>query len=121
MNRNVITVGDVANIQKGMVPPVLRKEPPAWTDAAEPAQLPADGAPVVAGAPAGTASALAVQAGAPIGPGGVPIPTADDYLTKLVKYVPPEVVGSYLAIEAVVKSNVSGGHLDPLLLQRLLL
>jgi hypothetical protein len=48
-----------------------------------------------------------VAAGAPTGPGGVPIPTEDDYLTKLVKYVPIEVVGAYLFIAGVIDGNVT--------------
>jgi hypothetical protein len=50
---------------------------------------------------------LAVAAGAPTGPGGVPIPTEDDYLTKLVKYVPIEVLGAYLFIQGTISSNVT--------------
>jgi hypothetical protein len=39
-------------------------------------------------------------------PGGVAVPTADDYLTKLLKFVPLEVLGVYLFIASVVETNV---------------
>lgn len=38
----------------------------------------------------------------------VNIPTSDDYLTKLLKYVPLEVLGAYLFIAGVIESNVDG-------------
>ncbi|MGH3848142.1 MAG: hypothetical protein ACRDRT_00250, partial [Pseudonocardiaceae bacterium] len=44
------------------------------------------------------------------GAGGVSVPTEDDYLTKLLKYVPLEVVGAYLFLEGVVESNVTKPH-----------
>jgi hypothetical protein len=103
MNRNIISQKDVDNIQLGRVPPALRRSPPAWTDAVQPA----DDAHL---AGSGVAARLAVAAGAPTGPGGVPIPTSDDYLTKLLKYVPVEVVGAYLAINGTIISNVTNKH-----------
>ena len=36
----------------------------------------------------------------------VTVPTSDDYLTKLLKYVPLEVLGAYLFIAGVIESNV---------------
>lgn len=44
------------------------------------------------------------------GAGGVAVPTEDDYLTKLVKYVPLEVLGAYLFLASVITSNVSDPH-----------
>jgi hypothetical protein len=44
------------------------------------------------------------------GPQGVEVPTADDYLTKLLKYVPLEVLGAYLFLAGVVDSNVNQPH-----------
>jgi len=106
MNRNIITEADVQRVQQGAPPAALVREPPAWTDAVAPV------APGGAGGqpPPGTVARLAVAAGAPTGPGGVPIPTADDYLTKLIKYIPIEVLGGYLFFAGVVNSNVSGSH-----------
>jgi hypothetical protein len=40
----------------------------------------------------------------------VPVPSADDYLTKLVKYVPVEILGAYLFMAGVIDSNVSNKH-----------
>lgn len=103
MNRNIITSEDVANIQRGRIPKALRREPPAWTDAVQPAAGHATEGP-------GLASRAAVSAGASTGPGGVPVPTGDDYLTKVVKYVPIEVLGAYLLIAGTIKSNVTAKH-----------
>jgi len=35
-----------------------------------------------------------------------PVPSADDYLTKLLKYVPLEVLGIYLFLATLIKQNV---------------
>lgn len=43
-------------------------------------------------------------------PGGVSVPTEDDYLTKVVKYVPVEVLAAYLFMASVIDSNVIGKH-----------
>ena len=86
-NRNIITAADVAKVLAGNPPRTLAASPPAGA------------VPAVGAGPGG--------AGGPAGPGGVPVPSEDDYLTKLVKYVPLEVLGAYLFIEGVVKSNVS--------------
>jgi hypothetical protein len=40
----------------------------------------------------------------------VPVPTADDYLTKLLKFVPLEVLGAYLFMAGVIDSNVAQPH-----------
>ena len=40
-------------------------------------------------------------------PGGAVVPTEDDYLTKLLKFVPLEVLGAYLFVASVVESNVT--------------
>ncbi len=36
-------------------------------------------------------------------------PTADDYITKLIKYVPPEVVGAYLFLNTLITQNEAAG------------
>jgi hypothetical protein len=103
MNRNIIIAKDIREIQKGRVPPALRVSPPAWTDAVSPAEEGVDGP--------GVATRLAVSAGATTGPGtNVPIPTEDDYLTKVIKYVPLEVLGAYLFMTGIIHSNVIGDH-----------
>lgn len=99
MNRNVVTAADVRNLQSGLIPSALSVAPPSWTDAVAPAPVGTTGP--------GVAARVAVLAGAPTGPGGVPIPTEDDYLTKLIKFVPLEVLGAYLAIAGTITSNVS--------------
>ncbi len=38
------------------------------------------------------------------------MPSEDDYLTKVVKYVPVEVLGAYLFMAGVIDSNVSNKH-----------
>jgi len=49
-------------------------------------------------------------AGARPEPGRVTVPSEDDYLTKVVKYVPVEVLAAYLLMAGVIDSNVSGKH-----------
>jgi hypothetical protein len=87
-NRNVITDADISKL---LAP-----------DAGTPKTL--DAAP-----PAGDTSVATSTQPA----GGVKVPTADDYLTKLLKYVPVEVLGAYLFIEGLVTTNVD----DPKQLQ----
>jgi hypothetical protein len=43
-------------------------------------------------------------------PGGVVVPTEDDYITKLLKYIPIEILGAYLFMQTVVNSNVTTKH-----------
>ncbi len=38
----------------------------------------------------------------------VSVPSADDYLTKLLKYLPLEVLGAYLFLTTLIKQNVVG-------------
>jgi hypothetical protein len=59
---------------------------------------------VPASAPAQTAQVGAAPAG------GVAVPTEDDYLTKVVKYIPPEVLAAYLFMAGVIDSNVTSRH-----------
>jgi hypothetical protein len=82
LNRNIITAADVAAARAGNPPRTLAANPPAG---------------IVPGA----------QAAVAVGPGGVPISSEDDYLTKVLKYLPLEVVGAYLFIAGVVDSNVT--------------
>jgi hypothetical protein len=42
--------------------------------------------------------------------GGIAISSEDDYLTKVVKYVPVEVLAAYLFMAGVINSNVTGRH-----------
>lgn len=82
-NRNVVTAADLANVHAGSTPKSFDTRPPTGATPGQPATL---------------------------GPGGVPIPSADDYLTILLKYIPFEILGAYLFIQGVVTSNVQGGH-----------
>ena len=97
-NRNIITPVDAARVRAGNPPKTLDASPPAG-----------------AIQPAGTA------AGGLTAAGGVPVASEDDYLTKLIKYVPLEVLGAYLFIESVVKSNVTDSHERAIWLGSLLL
>ena len=90
-NRNIITTADIDKVRA----------------AATPADLPKT---LAAGPPSGVIGALTATGGAPPpppAPGGVTVPTADDYLTKLLKYVPLEVLGAYLLIAGQIDSNVN--------------
>jgi hypothetical protein len=66
-------------------------------------------APAVQAAAAPAAGAAAAPS-AVAAPGGVTVPSEDDYLTKVVKYIPPEVLAAYLFMAGVIDSNVSGRH-----------
>lgn len=91
-NRNIITKADIARLSKATsgdeVPATLDVNPPA-------------GNAVATAAPPG---------GPPAPPGGVTVSSEDDYLTKLLKYVPLEVVGAYLFLASVIDSNVTDKH-----------
>jgi hypothetical protein len=84
LNRNIITKADIAQMSAaetaGDVPKTLDTKPPA-------------------SAPQATAA-----------PGGVVVPTEDDYITKLLKYIPIEILGAYLFMQTVVNSNVTTKH-----------
>jgi hypothetical protein len=114
-NHNIMTEAD---IQRWLDPDAknpltLTDNPPGGLVAPRAATAPAN---VAAGAPAAGAPAIATSGAAPGGsgtgqaPGGVNVPTEDSYLTKLVKYVPIEVLGAYLLIASVVDSNVTRPH-----------
>jgi branched-subunit amino acid transport protein len=103
MNRNVITEADINNLldpSRG-TPATLDEAPPAGAvpsmaaGGAVPAPGPAPGADV-------SSPATPTPAGRAVG-----VPASDDYLTKLLKYVPIEVLGAYLFVEDLVTSNVS--------------
>ena len=85
LNRNIITKADIAQMSKavtpGDLPKTLDTKPPAGS------------APEAAAAP-----------------GGVAISTEDDYITKLLKYIPVEILGAYLFMQSVVNSNVTTRH-----------
>lgn len=100
-NRNIITQADAntlaAATTPGALPKSLAERPPAGFTA------------LVATATGGTAPTPATAA-AGAAPGGITPPTEDDYLTKLLKYVPLEVVGAYLFLAGVIDSNVTQPH-----------
>jgi hypothetical protein len=80
MNRNIITKADIAQMSAAET----AGDVPATLDTKPPAS--------------------ATQAGAPA---GVVVPTEDDYITKLLKYIPIEILGAYLFMQTVVNSNVT--------------
>ena len=113
-NRNIITQADITQLHAAQSPAELPKtfdvSPPAG--AAPPdeavASLVTTGAAARGRAKgAHTTAGRSETAGAP---GGVAVPTEDDYLTKLLKYVPLEVLGAYLFIAGVIDSNVTKPH-----------
>jgi hypothetical protein len=84
LNRNIITKADIDQMSAaetaGDVPKTLDTKPPASVPQAAAA------------------------------PGGVVAPTEDDYITKLLKYIPIEILGAYLFMQTVVNSNVHTRH-----------
>ena len=96
-NRNIITSRDVERMRAArtadQMPVTLETAPPARRT------------PVAAGAVAGE------QGGESRAPADVAeTATADDYLTKLQKYVPPEIVGAYVFVSVIITSNVAPGR-----------
>jgi hypothetical protein len=96
-NRNVIIQADINRLMNPgqSNPKTLTANPPSGF--------------VPASAPAGAAVAGGGDA-APAALGGVTVPSEDDYLTKLVKYVPIEILATYLLMAGVIDSNVTGKH-----------
>ncbi len=105
-NRNIIIQADV---ERYMDPG--RRNPKTLT-----ANPPSGFVPALASAH--TAQAEAAPAGGVVAaasatttaPGGVAVPSEDDYLTKVVKYIPPEVLAAYLFMAGVIDSNVTNKH-----------
>jgi hypothetical protein len=114
-NRNIIIQDDMKRLmdpdQKN--PVTLTANPPSGIVptrmSARTAAVPV-GAAVGAAAPGTSPAAGGGDGGAGQAPGGVAVPTEDDYLTKLVKYVPIEVLAAYLFMATVINSNVTGKH-----------
>jgi hypothetical protein len=106
-NRNIIIQADIDRLMDPdrKNPKTLTTNPPSGF---VPTLAPAAAAQAGA-APAGGAAAGGGGAG-PAAPGGVAVPSEDDYLTKVVKYVPVEVLGAYLFMAGVIDSNVSNKH-----------
>src|SRR5580704_17279462 len=130
-NRNIIIQADVdryldpgkrnpktltANPPGGFVPALAPAQPAQVGAAPADGAAPAGGAAVAGGAaPAGAAAvaaggAVAATSAAATAPGGVAVPSEDDYLTRVVKYIPPEVLAAYLFMAGVIDSNVTGRH-----------
>jgi hypothetical protein len=131
-NRNIIIQADVdryldpgkrnpktltANPPGGFVP-ALAPAQAAQVGAAPAGAAPEGGAAVASGGAAVASGGAAVASGgaavatsaAATAPGGVAVPSEDDYLTKVVKYIPPEVLAAYLFMAGVIDSNVTGRH-----------
>jgi hypothetical protein len=94
-NRNIITRADITNLVTpgALAPKTLGTDPPAG---------------YVPPAAPGAAALAAPAPAAPAPAASVPIPTEDGYLTRLLKYVPVEVLGAYLFMATVIDSNVTG-------------
>jgi hypothetical protein len=105
-NRNIIIQEDIKRLMDPGLsnPKTLTANPPSGF---VPASAPA-GAPVAVGAAAGPA--VGGGGAGPAAPGGVTVPSEDDYLTKVVKYVPVEILATYLLMAGVVDSNVTSKH-----------
>jgi hypothetical protein len=102
-NRNIIIQADVDRLMDPgrRNPKTLTANPPSGFVPALTAAQGAQAGPVPAG------GAAAAPAGAGAAPGGVTVPSEDDYLTKVVKYIPVEVLAAYLFMAGVIDSNVT--------------
>lgn len=110
-NRNIINQADIDRLTDSArsKPKTLAASPPGgFVRRLAPAPAVPAGA-AVRGAPAGGAPAGADGAAAEA-PGDVAVPSADDYLTRLIKYVPVEVLAAYLFMAGVIDSNVTNKH-----------
>lgn len=98
-NRNIITNADIERLLNATsakeVPRTLSTAPPAGA-------VPVAAAP---GAPSGGA-APTTQATS-TDSSSVVVPSGDDYSTKLVKYVPPELIGAYVFLSATIGTNAT--------------
>jgi hypothetical protein len=105
-NRNIIIQADIDRLMDpaSTDPKTLAAEPPSGYVPSGALAQPAQGG----AAPARAAATATVSAGPALG--GVAVPTEDDYLTKVVKYVPVEVLAAYLFMASVIDSNVIGQH-----------
>jgi hypothetical protein len=122
-NRNIIIQDDIHRLldPTRKNPKTLTTNPPSGF-----APTPASAAAVRAvAAQAGTSPASGAEAGGggpgPTAPGGVAVPSEDDYLTKVVKYVPAEVLAAYLFMAGVIDSNVTSKHAHAIWLGGLLI
>ena len=111
-NRNIIIQQDIDRLVDPNLPD------PVTLTASPPSGYVATVAPARVGAPAAAHALVGATAAAGGGqadetqtaPGKVTVLSGDDYLTKLLKYVPVEVLAAYLFMAGVVNSNVSGRH-----------
>jgi hypothetical protein len=114
-NRNIIMAEDIDRLMNPAQrnPKTLTANPPSGF---VPALAPAAAAVAVGagvGPAAGAGGAGPAAAGGDAGaaaPGGVSVPSEDDYLTKVVKYVPIEILAAYLLMAGVIDSNVTSKH-----------
>ena len=140
-NRNIIIQADVdryldpgkrnpktltANPPGGFVPALVPEQAAqvgAAPDGAAPAGggAPGGGVAEAGGATVAAGGAVAATSAAATAPGGVAVPSEDDYLTKVVKYIPPEVLAAYLFMAGVIDSNVTGRHVHAIWLGGLLI
>lgn len=105
-NRNIIIQDDI----ESLLDPE-RKNPKTLTAYPPSGFIPTPAPAGAAQADRASASAVPAVGGAqPAAPGGVAVPSEDDYLTKVVKYVPVEVLAAYLFMAGVIDSNVSNRH-----------
>jgi lysylphosphatidylglycerol synthetase-like protein (DUF2156 family) len=99
-NRNVITKADIDSLANP-------NKPNPMTLVASP---PSGFVQTLAPASAGQAVAAPAVAASPGASTSVTVPSQDDYLTKLAKFVPVEVLAAYLFTASVIDSNVTDTH-----------
>lgn len=106
-NRNIIIQADIDKLldPNSRNPKSLTANPPSGSI---PTLAPAVAALAGAAPPGGAAAGGGGTA--PAAAGGVAVPSEDDYLTKVVKYVPVEVLAAYLFMAGVIDSNVTNKH-----------
>jgi hypothetical protein len=115
LNRNIIVDEDIKNMTAAIRDPGIPF--PKSMGANPPAFLPPPLAPTAA-VPAEAVAAEAVAAEAVAAEAvrhhltqrRLWVPRGDDYLTKLLKYVPIEVLGAYLFMAGVIDSSVTNIH-----------
>jgi hypothetical protein len=108
LNRNIITTKDIENLRAA----TTQAELPKTFNVTPPGGVVLGGGGVVGLLPVigGDQPSGEPGLGAAAGMGLAEPPTGDDCVTKLLKYVPPEVVSAYIFLSGIITGHVIGNR-----------